>query len=148
MCLYIPANPDGVPPPESWACRCPPCAMARWLAGIHAGIHLHAGPRSASPCIQVAAGHRTTNMQAGASILHSRSRSTHDALGHRRRYSDIKSTYMMQGEARMTRGTCLRIMRTMRTLQHVADNQYMRTEKSDVPIDVRMYAFHRFSESI
>jgi hypothetical protein len=43
----------------------------------------------------------------------------------------------------MTRGTCLRITRTMRTLQHVAYNRDMRTEKSDVPIDVRMYAFHR-----
>jgi hypothetical protein len=47
----------------------------------------------------------------------------------------------------MTRGTCLRITRTMRTLQHVAYNRDMRTEKSDVPIDVRMYAFHRFSET-
>ena len=55
---------------------------------------------------------------------------------------------MLQGEPRITRVTGLRITRTMRTVQHVADNQYMRTENSDVPIDVRMYAFHRFSESI
>ena len=35
----------------------------------------------------------------------------------------------------------------MRTVQHVADNRDMRTEKHDVPINVRMYAFEPFSET-
>ena len=68
MCLYIPANPDGVLGVKSWA-GCLHCRqgadLRRWLPAIHAGIRLHAGPRSASPCIQVAAAHRT--MRPGSS---------------------------------------------------------------------------------
>ena len=73
-------------------------------------------------CAYTLAGHRHRTMRPGSCVWHrinmqvdapiaiGRSRSTQDALRHPRRYSDIKSTYMMQCEARMTRGIGLRIM--------------------------------------
>ena len=86
-----------------------------------------------APCAQVAAGHRI-NMQVDAPIAIGRSRSTQDALRHPRRYSDIKSTYMLQDEARMTRATGLRITCPMCYAGHVVENVsicHRKTRKQD-----------------